>query len=437
VLRDARRNFLHNHLGEGEDEPPPEGLALDPDCADLPYFLRAYFAFKLGLPFGFSACTRGVGGQPPTCLRWRSNQDPPSGKRRGAVGAFNHFLRVRVADTVHSGSGRVPSESDAGDYYSVPLTAESLRPGTIYADPYGHMLVVAKRLPQTEASGGVLLAVDGQPDGTVARRRYWRGNFLFALDPALGGPGFKRFRPVIEEGGRLRALGNDEIARHPDYGDYSRDQHLRGVEGFYDKVDAVLSPAPLDPARALLETIQALEEQVRGRVLSVKNGQEYLAQGNPSIDMPKGAEIFETVGPWEDFSTPSRDLRLLIAIDIVRGLPARVERHPDRYAMPAGRSPAEVRADLEATLARELAARRVAYPRSDGSEHTLTLADVVARAAALELAYNPNDCPEIRWGAPEDSEEARTCVRRAPWSQRSKMLRYRRWFRERRRPPRE
>ena len=36
---------------------------------------------------------------------------------------------------------------------------------------------------------GVFLAVDGQPDGTVARKRFWRGNFLFAQDPALGGPG--------------------------------------------------------------------------------------------------------------------------------------------------------------------------------------------------------------------------------------------------------
>ncbi|EYF00364.1 Hypothetical protein CAP_0892 [Chondromyces apiculatus DSM 436] len=436
VLRDQRRNFLHNHLGQGEDDPPPRGLSLDPDCADLPYFLRAYFAFKLGLPFGFSACTRGGPSVSPGCGRFRSSDERPTSKARSAVQAFNHFLRVTVADTVHSGSGRVPSTSDEGDYYPVALTAESLRPGTIFADPYGHVLMVAKRLPQTADAGGVLLAVDGQPDGTVARRRYWRGNFLFALDPSLGGPGFKRFRPLVRERGRLRRLTNDEIAQHPAYGDYSRDQHLRGVEGFYDKVDAVLSPDPLDPQRALLETVQALEEQVRGRVLSVRNGQEYLAKGNASVDMPKGAEIFETVGPWEDFSTPSRDLRLLIAIDVVRGLPARVERLPARYAMPPGRSPSQVRAELEGALGRELQARQITYPRTDGSEHTLTLADVVARAEALEMAYNPNDCAEVRWGAPEGSDEARTCTRRAPWSQRIKMQRYRGWFRDRLRPPR-
>src|SRR4029079_1124857 len=42
VLRDRSRNFLFNHLGLGEDEMK---MVLRPDCADLPYFLRAYFAF--------------------------------------------------------------------------------------------------------------------------------------------------------------------------------------------------------------------------------------------------------------------------------------------------------------------------------------------------------------------------------------------------------
>ena len=38
---------------------------------------------------------------------------------------------------------------------------------------------------------------------------------------------------------------------------------------------------------------------------------------------------------WKDFSTSSRDLRLLIAIDVVLGFPDRVARQPERYAMPS------------------------------------------------------------------------------------------------------
>jgi hypothetical protein len=52
------------------------------------------------------------------------------------------------------------------------------------------------------------------------------------------------------------------------------------------------------------------------------------------------------------------------------------------------------------------------------------------------MAYNINDCVELRWGAPEESEEASTCKRRASDAQRQKMTEYRAWFSERRRPPR-
>ncbi len=436
ALRDPARNVLHDYLSLGEDDGGPRALPIDPDCADLPYFLRAYFAFKLGLPFGFSSCTRGGGGQPPHCLRWHTNLEPVPQRAR-AADTFVEFLRVKLADTVHSGTGRTPADQDEGDYYPVPLTFESLRPGTVYADPYGHVLVVAARIPETDRAGGALLAVDGQPDGTVARRRFWRGNFLFALDPALGSPGWKRFRPVVvDAAGRPRALTNREIAESPDYGDVSLAQYAGGVEGFYDTMDDVLSPSPLDPARALDEAVDALEEQVKGRVLSVGNAARHFAGGGGTIDMPEGSTIFETTGPWEDFSTPSRDLRLLIAVDVVRGFPDRVARRPERFAMPAGKSAADVKADLTARLAATLAARSFAYERSDGSQFTLTLADVLARASALEMAYDPNDCPEARWGAPAGSEEASTCRRRAPWAQVARMRKYRAWFHDRRRPPR-
>jgi hypothetical protein len=41
VLRDRSRNMLFNHMGLGEDE---MRMVVRPDCADLPYFLRAHFA---------------------------------------------------------------------------------------------------------------------------------------------------------------------------------------------------------------------------------------------------------------------------------------------------------------------------------------------------------------------------------------------------------
>jgi hypothetical protein len=432
VTRDPERNLLHDHLGLGEDD--EGGLRLEPDCADLPYFLRSYFAWKLGLPFGYFDCSRGTGGQPPRCGRWHSNLDADvaPGSPLGRMQAFLHA----VADTAQSGAGRTPADDDRTDFYPTRLEAGTLRAGTVYADPYGHTLIVVGRLAQTETHGGVLLAVDAQPDGTVARKRYWRGNFLHALDPALGSAGFKRFRPVVRSRSGLRPLDNAEVSEDPAYGDFSLEQGSLNSEDFYERVDAVLSPRPLDPERAMVETIDALDEQVRARVRSVANGEDHVARQPGVIAMPEGAAIFETVGAWEDFATPSRDLRLLIAIDTVRAFPERLRRRPDRFTIPAGRSAGEVRADLEALLAREASSRHFDYIRSDGSTWTLSLASVLERAPELEIAYNPNDCVEVRWGAVAGGEEAETCRRRAPRDQAGRMEQVRDWFRERRRPPR-
>ena len=432
VLRDRSRNILFNHLGLGEDDMK---MVLRPDCADLPYFLRAYFAFKMGLPFGFSKCSRGGAGKPPKCFGWASIQANEGAKRPGLAATFGDYMRT-VADGVHSGTGRTPASDDNTDYYPVPLKQETLRPGTVYADPYGHILMLVRRVPQTADAAGVFLAVDGQPDGTVARKRFWRGNFLFAQDPALGSPGFKRFRPIVLENGALRRLTNAEIAKNPQYADYSLDQTRLSVEAFYDRMDDVMSPAPLDPLRAMKEAITALEEQVKARVTSVENGRKFQNSGRGDADMPDGATIFETTGAWEDFATPARDLRLLIAIDVVRGFPERVARRPERFAMPKDKSAADVKAELESVLASEMASRKFSYTRTDGSQWTLALKDVVNRMRALEMAYNVNDCVELRWGAPEKSEEASTCRRHAPSAQRAKMTQYRAWFQERRRPPR-
>jgi hypothetical protein len=63
VLHDSERNILFNHLGWDEDQV----LVLDPDCADNPFFFRAYFARKLGLPYGHHVCDRGTAESASRC----------------------------------------------------------------------------------------------------------------------------------------------------------------------------------------------------------------------------------------------------------------------------------------------------------------------------------------------------------------------------------
>ncbi len=445
VTTDASRNLLHDHLGWGEDRDSKAGLHLKPDCADTPYFLRAYFAWKRGLPFGFRGCSRGGPGKAPRCGKLRGVVGPPESgtdaTKPGELGVVQKFFRRTLAWGVHTGNGRTAFGDDATDFYPVSLTRRGLRPGTIYADPYGHVFVLVELMDPAGDDPGVLYAIDGQPDGSITRKRFWEGNFLWNPDPSLGGSGFKAARPLAldrRDGAPvLVALDDAAIAKRPDYADIGDEQRTLGADAFYDRMDGLITPGRRDALRAQAEAIDALLEAAKVRVTSVDNGEGHFAGGGGVIAMPDGHAIFETTGAWENFATPARDLRLLIAIDVVLGFDAKVRRNPEAF----GRADTTMDAVLEALAAdrtKRLAdpARAFEYTRSDGSKWKVTLAELIERRATFEVAYNPNDCPEARWGAPARSAEAATCRRHAPAEQVRKMKAYRPWFHERRRPAR-
>jgi hypothetical protein len=140
------------------------------------------------------------------------------------------------------------------------------------------------------------------------------------------------------------------------------------------------------------------------------------------IEMPAGREIFHTTGAWEAVSTPCRDMRLLVGMDALLAFPEQAARTASGAGGPTLQN--ELLA-LHRTWSRELAVR---YPKSDGTQQRLSLAELLERRAAFEMAYNPNDCPELRWGATEGSAEAASCRRRASPAQRQQMRALRYWF---------
>ena len=483
VTSDPDRNLLHDHLGREEDH-PSRGFELVPDCADTPYFLRAYWSFKRGLPFGFRKCSRGKKSA-PNCFDLRTNLDPPDRRPHwidppGAVpptppppavpGAgpppeppppppdnaavpthnekIEYFFQRSIGWSVHTGNGRCAFGDSNSDLYPIELARRGLRPGIVYADPYGHILVLAELVAPQGSQPGILFAVDGQPDGSITRKRFWEGNFLWnQSDPSLGGSGFKAFRPIMNAAAdgdeELFLQMNDEtLAELQDYGDVSNMQQELSPTEFYDLMEQLITPGERSPFAAQAELVAALAEAVRVRVTSVKNGDEYHAQhADELIDMPWGHSVFETSGAWENYSTPARDLRLLIAMDVVAGFADKVRRNPGAFGLdPKGDverfelTMSYLDEQREQLLADP--AHAITYTRSDGSSWKLGLDQVVGRASAFEVAYNPNDCPELRWGAPEGADELATCDRRAPEDQRIKMRYYRTWFVERRRPAR-
>ena len=415
LLRDRDRNpFALVHPDA------PKQLRFRPDCADLPYFLRAYYAFERGLPISYRRCGRGRPGAPPRCgppAFWQ----PPAPRNEAAYTAELSTLLRDIARSVHSGALRTDPRLDETDLYPLALELTALRPGSVYADPYGHVLVVARWLPATFERPAELLAVDGQPDATIGLRRFWPGSFLFDPDYlATGaGAGFRGWRPVAdtEDGPTLPA--NAALS------DFSLEQYALSARRYHRRVLASAQPWAVSQTALLHHYVTALEESAASRVVSVDNALRWQRE-HPGrvIPMPEGYAIFETTGPWEDFASPSRDMRFLISLDAVADLPESLELTGDERTL------------AEALISRELSARTIAYTRSDGSSFTLSLADIVARREALTQAFNPNDCAEVRWGAPEGSAERAPCRTRAPEAQQRAMQAFQPYFVERRRPPR-
>lgn len=445
VTADPERNLLFNAMGWHEDEKDSQHrLQLKPDCADTPYFLRAYFAWKRRLPFAFRQCSRGAPGVAPRCGNLLSNLQSQSqaGPQPGELGAVQKFLRRTIAWGVHTGNGRTALDDSRSDLYPVELSRRSIRPGTVYADPYGHILVVVEWMEADQKGPGILYAIDGQPDGSITRKRFWEGNFLWNPNPNLGGSGFKNFRPIQIVDQKLVALSNSEIAADPDFADvWTEHTSLPNIH-FYDHMEQLISPEVRDPMKAQKEVIYALYEAAKVRVTSVENGRAYMQKHPGTISMPDGDKIFETTGPWESFATPSRDLRLLIAMDIVENFTDKVRRQPAVFGIPE-KDPQSTELNkllekLDQERTRQLGADeyRFAYIGSDGRSISLTLKELLARKKRFEIAYNPNDCPELRWGAAPGSAEMATCKGRAPAEQQAKMQRYRVWFAARQRPPR-
>jgi hypothetical protein len=430
LLQNEANNLLFDHLSQGEED----RIRLQPDCADLPTFLRTYFAWKMRLPFAYRQCTRGRRGALPTCTEVLS--PAVAHTYTDEVDAFRWFINDPVKHAIHSASGRTHPEDSATNMYPVALTREALTPGTVFADPYGHLLMLMRWVPQGADAYGVLLGADAQPDGTVGRRRFWRGSFLFHPDTTHVGAGWKRWRPVVYDRptNTYTMLENGQLTARSPHVAFSMQQYQGTTDDFYDRMEDLINPRPLDPLDVQMTLIEALEESVARRVVSVDNGEQWmLANVGRTMEMPEGGAIFLTSGPWEDFATPSRDMRLLISIDTVRDFPDIVARRPQRFGV-AAEDVERVVEELRAQQRRVLNERTFEYRRSDGQMQRLVLGDVITRARELEMSYNPNDCMEVRWGAPYGSDEMRSCQRRAPASQRAMMDEYREWFATRQRP---
>ena len=176
------------------------------------------------------------------------------------------------------------------------------------------------------------------------------------------------------------------------------EQAALSPDEFYAQLYKLINPEGLNAKQAYEATLTALVEQLETRVKSVENGEAYFHKGGSAIAMPNGAAIFETVGPWEDFATPSRDMRLLIAMNVLLKFPEKILSYPELFNLTA-ESAKQVKSEIEQLHEKMITEKTIQYIRSNGEPWKLSVADILARKSAFEMGYNPNDCVEVRWGA--------------------------------------
>ncbi|MGE9746485.1 hypothetical protein [Bdellovibrio bacteriovorus] len=425
----------------------PADLRLFADCADLPYYLRSYFAWKNGLPMSLVSSVNTLPGS--------ENKDPRYSKFGNAVGGRYDIIPSRtsnpnavqllnrtIVDMTYSATFRMMGDKDAArftDFYPVKLNREGIRPGTVIYDPAGHVAIIHR-----VTDDGRIFYIDSHPDNTLTSGMYTP---KFTRSFPGHGAGFKNFRPLALQGASRRANGeyyggrivgalNTQLANFsveqfygnsPDpAGEWNKGKFLyRGAQyPYYDYLRIAMASGDLkiDPLQDMRAMVADICVNLKDRVVAVDMAVKAGVDRKPHPErLP--TNIFGTTGEWEDYASPSRDARLKVGfMDILNQARTLVQRQ--RSGDPAiVYSGANIAEDLLATYEREARFCQFTYRNSAGGSVTLNLEE--ARQRVFDISFDPYHCVELRWGA-KSPQELATCMddeNKRLWYDRERWLR--------------
>ena len=405
-LHDARNPY------RGTD---PPGTVFDSDCADFPYVLRFYYAWKRGLPFSYESDVEPRGAA--SDMRYTRFGNSVAG-RTAPAGGNGYAILETMRDAVSSATYRIDPDLEEPyeqDFYSPAIAPGSIRPGTVIYDPNGHLATVWR-----VDSDGRIHYLDAHPDRSVTRGFY---DLRFVRSSPGMGAGFKNWRPQILVGATKMADGtyaggHIELAANKDIAGYSDEQFfgngLRPAENslwatgtftlnnealeYYDYVRAKLAGGRLsfDPLREVSDIVDSNCADLHYRVDAVDLA---LQAGLDKLPEPERLppNIYGTEGDWETFSTPSRDARLKTAFKELRDMAERFMRMADRHDKKLAYRGMNLPADMLAAYDRHAAQCRITYMRSDRSRIVMGYEE--ARRRLFEMSFDPYQCVERRWGA--------------------------------------
>ena len=399
-------------------------LDIDVDCAKWPYLLRAYYAWKNGLPMSYVDGVSGEGGD----LRFTKTANRPTGRHDiidGGGGIDAPVAIMAMLNAVFSGTYRTDASEDRGvlsDFYSPALQPNTIRAGSLIYDVNGHVAIAYK-----VDENGRIFYMDAHPDFTITRSVY---GAQFGQSPARLGGGLKNWRPfqlvAAHRDGAGHLLGGHMAFAHNDQiPDFSLVQYAgteanpsmdvktarfvyNGAElGFYEYVRVAVSGGKMsfNPVYELKATMKTLCNDLRDRAqyvdLDIKDGISVKNHPDHLPDNIYGSDDME----WEEYSTPSRDARIKTAFvqfykDLQKMIGLWVRRDP-RIVYDG----LFLQKDLREAYAAQSTQCAITYLSTGKKPVPMTFDDMMRRL--FKMSFDPYHCIELRWGA--EGDEGRSC----------------------------
>ena len=407
-------------------------LDIHVDCARLSYALRAYFAWKNGLPFSHvSEVVARVPADKEDNLRYTKNGNVV--KSRASVLATKNslpdgpkYITDKLMKSVYTAVFRLEDEISntqnlESDYYPSDITREAIRPGTAIYDPAGHVAIVFK-----VTDDGKIYFIDAHPDNSLTSSMY---GTKFARSRPAQGAGFKNFRKLELVGATYDANlgsyvgGKVVVASAQAHKDYSLVQKygtdnkpipnwkegpfiLAGVKmDYYDYLRAKMSKGNLriNP----IEEVKAITLDLCNAALDrIDSVQSAIEQGIHNKAHPERLpyNIYGTSGEWESYSTPSRDARFKTSFKELRDKVEKIFIAYQKGDSQIDYTGTNIKGDMLKSYLQTAHACKVNYRKSDGTGVGLNLE--IVRQRLFALSFDPYHCPELRWGAHGEQELA-------------------------------
>lgn len=393
---------------------PPSIKNFYSDCADLGYILRGYFAWMMDLPFAYPNRVAAKG--PTKDIRYTAKGNTIKGHATVTSGSSVTQTLRNIANSVSTAYMRIHPEDDSSDLYSLEISREAIKSGTVVYSPDGHVYVFYKITEE-----GDVYMIDAHPDNSISHAKY--SSKVLRSHPNVG-HGFKGWKKSELVGATksdgLYYGGEVHYAKSSSHSDYSLVQYhgtdpasspavddewkkgrfsYNGEQyDYYQWIKRVLSSVKIE-----IDVLKDFETKLNDLCLSFE---ERVGTVNQAIESNLHKQshpsklpdnIYGAFGDWETYSSPGSDSRRkntikTIMSDVKFYQKMILDGNPEYIY-----NGSDLQLDL-LSLYNDFSENtcRIKVIGTTGKSHILTLNELIQNS--YKLSFDPYHCVELRWG---------------------------------------